>query len=212
MTVCKNFIVAGAEALARALREHSCQLTNLNLAYNGQLDDTGGAFTACMRVAGSRCSRRHSASAVRFVLMQPPASPSGGAGIALALALLENAAHSRLHTLSLDDCDLGDAAAAAFGAALTAQGTFASSPAGGGTAGGGGLRRLGLSGNDEIGHAGAFALAGGIRSAGAWLSSVAVSRTRVGREGGGAALLRAAEETWVLRHGRKPGFRPIILV
>lgn len=137
------------------------------------------------------------------------------AGIALALALTENAAHSRLHQLDLKYCGLGDAAAAALGAALVVQG--ASSNRGSHDGGGGGLRELSLRHNKSIGEAGAFALAGGIRHAGAWLRSVDLSDTGVGADNNALSsssssttallLLQEAVEAWSLRHrsaGRNP--------
>lgn len=124
------------------------------------------------------------------------------AGVAIALALIQEAAHSILHRLDLASCGLGDAAAAALGAALAAQGGAAAAAAprsardDGNDEGGGGLRELILSSNQRVGPAGLLALAGGIRQAGPWLERVKLCGAGAGSGASCTARLREAAEAW----------------
>lgn len=130
------------------------------------------------------------------------------AGIALALALIENAAHSRLRRLHLGSCGLGDAAAAAFGATLAAQGmaSLGRARAADEDKDSGGLGFLILDNNNSIGRAGVVALAGGIRQAGAWFRGVSLfQRLCVVEDSPSAGLFREAAEAWRKRHRSSGG-------
>lgn len=74
------------------------------------------------------------------------------------------------------------------------------------------MRELDLSKNASIGYAGAFALAGGIRQAGAWVrhvnqrdTSVRERATTGNGDASGVLLLHEAVEAWSLRHNSNGG-------
>lgn len=227
---------AGARALACALREQSCPLEFL-LLEDSTIGNIGGALGRCTprssyaervfcciverRSAKTRTSARYYAVpslghrlCVRLTTTDNCLPRPLHAGIALALALIENAEHSSLHMLVLDSCGLGDAAATALGAALAAQeriiAPVRSSLASAGSGCRGGLRELAVRHNESIGQAGAFALAEGIRQAGEWFEGVDV--TGVGAAADRPAvqlLIREAAEAWSLRHSGGGGGRGV---
>lgn len=131
--------------------------------------------------------------------------PTSPAGVAIASALGENAARSRLHTLVLCSNRLGDAATCAFGTALLAQGAIFANNAALGSSGeaGVGVVRLRLSGNAGIGDPGAKGLALGVSAAGPWLRYVDLTHTGIGASGYDALATAAA--AWERRHGRGGG-------
>lgn len=125
-----------------------------------------------------------------------------GAGKAIGSALAENAAASRLRALTLNGAGAGDAALAAFGAALRAQGLSgrAQQPPG--------LQELSLQESPAATRVGARGLARGIRRAGGWLRRIDLDGAYL-EDGDGKTRLRYAEDTWNRRHetgftGRQP--------
>lgn len=121
------------------------------------------------------------------------------AGTAVAVALTDAAAWSRLEELNLSKNRLGDATAWALGVALSAQGNAVSSPGATAAGGAGRLRRLNLDGNRNIGVAGARGLALGLRAAGSWLEEVNVSNTSAAARKKGYTLLKKAADAWHAR-------------
>lgn len=155
---------------------------------------------------GHPCMNRMSAPSLQLTDMNTsrddPATTASAIADSLAAA---SDRPSRLRQLDLSSNRFGDAAAAAFGAALAAQGRCCSPSVSGGCGGGAatpvgpcGLTELRLMyTTGKISHSGALALADGVRKAGAWLRTVGVAPL-YGR-GSRAALLRAAKE-WRERH------------
>lgn len=133
----------------------------------------------------------------------PVVAPIAPSGTALAAALAANAAASRLRSLRLLGCTVGNATAAGLGAALAAQAACGNSC---------GLRDLSLANPDAdafsdatgtergVGLAGAEALAAGVRRAGWWLESVGVGVSYATMQAARPVLQEAAE-AWLLGGG-----------
>lgn len=217
-------ITDGIRAIARALKERSCPIERLKL-YG--VTDLGGASPGDTTRREQDAAKHTFYALTTFSIacsMTLPVLMCDGlillpAAIAVAFALEDNAAASRLARLELSrwrhnpadryfSNGVSDAALCAFGATLAAQGACER------TTDRRGLSVLSLDYGCEavlIGRAAADALARGIRAAGSWLESIDLSGCTRGGDVYSLDMdnqLENAVESWWLRHASEHQHAP----